>query len=125
MSPARQDLAAQPVPQATWVQQAQQVLQEEWAPRDSAVKRATPAQMVFRVLREERALKVRAATRATRATQVPQAEPDKRVAKADRETRETRVLQEPREQMAPSAPEARVLLKAMPATRAQLAQPDS
>ena len=44
--------------------------------------------------------------------------------KADKETEATQVLQEPREQMAPSAPEAHVLPKAIPATRAQLAQLD-
>jgi hypothetical protein len=80
--------------------------------------------MVFLALLAEPALRDHADPRAIRAIQVPQAEPDKRVAKADRETRATRVLQEPREQMAPKAPEARVLLKAIPATRAQLAQPD-
>jgi hypothetical protein len=77
------------------------------------------------VLLEERALKAHAATQAIQEMRVQPAEPDKRDAKADREILATRVLQEPREQMAPSAPEARVLLKAMPATRAQLAQLDA
>ena len=74
--------------------------------------------MVFPASQAERALRAHAAPRAIRATRVQRAEPDKRVAKADKEIPATRVLPEPREQMAPSAPEAHVLLKAMPATRA-------
>lgn len=125
MSPARQDLAAQPVPRATWVQRVQPGLLAEWAPQDNAVKRARQAKMAFRVLLEERALKAHAATQAIQEMRVQPAEPDKRDVKADKVIVATRVLQEPREQMAPSAPEARVLLKGMLATLVILAQLDA
>ena len=95
------------------------------APQDNADKPATLARTVFPASQAEPALRVHAATQVIRATRVQLAEPDKQDVKADKETEATQVLQEPREQMAPSAPEAHVLLKAMPATLAQLAQPDS
>jgi hypothetical protein len=80
--------------------------------------------MVFPASPAEPALKAHAATQVTQEMRVPRAEPDKQDVKADKVIGETRVLREPREQMAPSAPEARVLPKAIPATLAQLEQPD-
>jgi hypothetical protein len=81
--------------------------------------------MEFRVLQAEPALRARVVTSAIQEMRVLRAEPDKLDVKADKVTAATRVLQESREQMAPSAPEARVLLKGMLATLVILAQLDA
>lgn len=109
--PEKRDHAVQQAPLGLKVIRAPQAPLVTKALRDNAVKPATLARMVFPASPAERARRDHAATLVIRAMRVPRAEPDKRDVKADRETEATQVLRESREQMAPSAPEARVLPK--------------
>ena len=119
---ARQDLVVPLAPPGLKAIRAPRAPLVTKAPQDNADKPATLARTVFPASQAEPALRVHAATQVIRATRVQLAEPDKQDVKADKETEATRVLQESREQMAPSAPEVRVLPKAIPVTRAQLVQ---